>query len=109
MSGDFRVEVPRGGDLYIFKRIFTNEDDELAQAILRDCGNSIGQEGALLVVEPDISTEYGVLYDILMITLTGGRLRTKAAYRELLSNTGFKLGYVVETGSYLSIIEGVPA
>lgn len=108
IGGDYSVEFPEGGDLYIFKRIFTQEIDESAEAILRNCRNSLSQGGAVLIVEPDISTEYGILYDILMLALTGGQLRSESAYRELLSNAGFRLGRVVGTSSYLSITEGLP-
>lgn len=43
-----------------------------------------------------------------MLTVTGGRERTEAEYRELLSKAGFELTAVVPTASPVSIVEARP-
>jgi hypothetical protein len=43
-----------------------------------------------------------------MLVWTGGKERTEAEHRALLSAAGFELSKVVPTRSSLSVVEGVP-
>ena len=46
--------------------------------------------------------------DLLMLVYAGGRERTAAEYRDLLTSTGFAMKRILPTGSALSIIEATP-
>jgi len=109
VGGDCLKEVPKGGDVYILKRVLVAFEDKSAEKMLENCRNAIVPGGKLLIVDPNVTSPYGNLYDILMLAVTpGGRIRTEAEHRDLFSRVGFKLSRVVPTNSYLSIIEGVP-
>ncbi len=47
--------------------------------------------------------------DAHMLVLTGGRERTEAEFRKLVSDAGFRLDRVVPTESPLSLLEATPA
>ena len=109
VEGDFLNEVPKGGDLYILKRVLVAFEDKISEKILVNCRDAMEPDGRLLIVDADVNSPYGNLADILMLAFTpGGRIRTEAENRDLLSRVGFKLSRIVSTNSYLSIIEGVP-
>ena len=86
IGGNFTSSVPHGGDLYIFKRIFTSESDERLVQALQNCKESMNPGGKILTIEPNINTDYGTLYDILMLAMTGGRLRSQEEYQKLLDS-----------------------
>ncbi len=109
VEGDFLKEVPKGADVYILKRVLVSFEDKSTEKILENCRDAIEPNGRLLIVDPNVNSPYGNVYDILMLAMSpGGRTRTEAEHRDLLSRGGFKLSRVVPTNSYLSIIEGVP-
>jgi len=109
VGGDCLKEIPKGGDVYILKRVLVAFEDKSAEKMLANCRKAIVPDGRLLIVDPNVNTPYGNVYDILMLAMTpGGRIRTEAEHRELFSRAGFKLSRVVPTNSYLSIIESVP-
>ncbi|MFQ6030308.1 MAG: methyltransferase, partial [Dehalococcoidia bacterium] len=108
LEGDFTVEIPRGGDLYIFKRVFTSETDQRANLALNNCREAMNRQGKLLMIEPDLGSAYGGLYDILMLAMTGGKLRSQEEYQELLVGSGFGISQEVHTNSYLNLIEAAP-
>ncbi|MFQ6030998.1 MAG: methyltransferase [Dehalococcoidia bacterium] len=108
IGGDFTVSVPQGCDLYIFKRIFTSESDERVVTALGNCRESMNRDGRVLTIEPNIGCEYGSLYDILMLAMTGGRLRDQQEYQKLFGQAGLEIARVVNTSSYLTIIESAP-
>ncbi len=109
VEGDFLNEVPKGGGVYILKRVLVAFEDKSSEKILENCRDAMEPDGRLLIVDPNVNSPYGNVYDILMLAMSpGGRTRTEAEHRDLLSRGGFKLSRVVPTNSYLSIIEGVP-
>ena len=109
VEGDFLKEVPKGGDVYILKRVLVSFGDKSSEKILENCRDAMEPDSRLLIVDPNVNSPYGNVYDILMLSMTpGGRTRTEAEQRDLLSKGGFKLSRVIATNSYLSIIEGLP-
>ncbi len=108
-GGDFLKEVPKGGDVYILKRVLSAFEDKSSEKILENCRDAMVPDGRLLIVDANVNSPYGNLYDIMLLAFPGGRMRTEAENRDLLSRVGFNLSRVVPTNSYLSIIEGVPA
>jgi len=111
VAGDFFVSVPAGGDAYILKRVIHDSDDERAGAILRNCHRAMPEHGRLLVIElvlpPGNDPSLGKLFDLLMLVDLGGRERTEADYRTLLTGAGFELTAVTPTPSLVSVVEGV--
>jgi hypothetical protein len=109
IGGDFHRSVPSGGDVYILKRILPAFDDAQATIILRNCRDAMGPGGRVLVVDPDTSSLYGSLFDISMLVLFGGRLRTQDDLRGLFVKSGLALTRAVTTQSTLWLVEGCPS
>jgi SAM-dependent methyltransferase len=117
VAGDFFASVPAGGDAYVLKWVIHDWDDEHSIAILRSCRRAMARDGRLLLVERVVperidqsaDTQGIVLGDLNMLLWTGGRERTAAEYRALLTSAGFTLARIVPTATQLSIIEGARA
>jgi hypothetical protein len=70
----------------------------------------------LLVVEgiypehigQDLLSRGSTRNDVNMLVVTGGRPRSEAEFRELLTATGFRLARIVPTMSGASVIEAEP-
>lgn len=113
-SGDFFKELPSGADAIIMKHILHDWDDDSATRILQACHRALGPRGKVLIVDPVVPPgnvpHYGKLLDLEMLVLTPrGRERTKAEFKEVLSNAGLRLARVIATKSPLSIVEAVKA
>ena len=106
-GGDFLQAVPAGGDVYLLKRILPAFNDSQVQSILCNCRNAMAQDGRVLVADPDTSSLYGSLFDIAMLAIFDGRLRTEAELRELFAGAGLTLSRMIETRSTLRLVEGV--
>lgn len=111
IAGSFFDAVPAGGDIYMFKRVLHDWDDEICRALLRRCRSVIPNHGRLLVVDavipPGNEFHPGKLADLMMLTVTG-RERTEAEFRELFAAAGFRLTRIIPTPRPLSFVEGVP-
>lgn len=95
VAGDFTEAIPRGGDVYVLSRVLHDWDDEQCRTILKRCAEAMPRHAELLVVErllpEDDSPALAVAWDIHMMCNVGGRERTVAHYRRLLSEAGFEL------------------
>ena len=109
VGGSYFEAVPPGGDIYLLKRVLQEHEDEPAREILGRCRAAMADGGRLLVAEPDISTRYGQLFDIFMLAVLGGRLRSEAEMRDLFVGSGLRLTRTIGTRSALRLFEGVPA
>ncbi|MFI7065993.1 methyltransferase [Kribbella sp. NPDC050124] len=95
--GNFFDEVPKGADAYLLKQILHDWDDAAALQILRNCRAAMPPTAHLLILErmlPELASPKDVptlLVDIHMLVVTGGRERTEAEFRSLLSQAGFTL------------------
>jgi hypothetical protein len=111
VSGDFFKSVPSGGDAYILKAVIHDWDDERAAVILMNCRRAMAENSRLLLIEAVIPSGNEPLFhkfmDLNMMVMTGGRERTEAEYRALLSAAGFKLTRIVPTQFEMSVIEAV--
>lgn len=96
VGGDFFEGVPEGGDAYILSNVIHDWDDDKAVAILSKVRNSISPGGRLLLVEmalggkseePDLAR----MTDLNMLTLTGGKERTRQDFVRLLGRARFEL------------------
>ena len=109
VSGDFFQSVPQGGDAYILKAVIHDWDDSRAKAILMNCRRAMAANSRLLLIEAAILPGNGRFFykfmDLNMMVMTGGRERTEAEYRELLTAAGFRPTRIVPAGFELSVIE----
>lgn len=113
IGGDFFEAVPAGGDIYTMRWIIHDWEDGKSIRILRNIRDVIPPDGRLLLAEAVVpaGTEphFSKFFDLIMLTMTGGRERTEAEYEDLLGRAGFRLSRIIPTDSFLSIIEAVPA
>jgi hypothetical protein len=112
-EGSFFDSVPRGADAYVLKNIMHDWPDEKAVQILRNVRAAAGPRATVLLVElviPNHDRDFpGKWADLEMLLNLGGRERTAAEYRGLLSQAGFRMTRVVQTASPLSVVEATPA
>lgn len=116
-TGSFFESVPGGSDAYLLKSVIHDWNDERSIAILKTCREAMAPGAKLLLVErimperieaspPHQSVAQS---DLNMLVGPGGRERTEAEFRALLSSAGFRLVRILPTGPNSGIIEGVPA
>jgi hypothetical protein len=109
MAGDFFATVPRGGDVYILKKVIHDWDDDRATAILRNCRAAMGETARLLLIEtivpPGNEPSSAKLLDLLMLIYAGGRERTETEYRALLAGADFDMRRIISTPAGINIIE----
>jgi O-methyltransferase len=95
VAGNFMQEVPAGGDLYVLSQILHNWDDDRYRVIAGNCHRASRPGGHLMVIEyvlpdgPEPSLAH--LMDLIMLTLLGGRERTRAQHEALLGSCGYTL------------------
>ncbi len=108
---DFFQEVPGGFRAYMMKHIIHDWDDNDARTILRKCREAVPSDGALLLIEWEISqanrSSVGKMTDLIMLVLNGGKERTPEEFGTLLEESGFRLNRVLPTAAGLSILEAL--
>ncbi|WP_353143101.1 methyltransferase [Enterobacter sp.] len=112
VEGDFFEACPVA-DIYLLKYILMDWPDEKAIQILQSCRNAMKENSRLLIFEPLIKKENNEQgrfeIDLLLLTsFDGGRARTESEYLTLFEKTSLKLNTIIDTRSYLSILEVVP-
>ncbi len=108
VAGSFFEAVPKGGDVYILKRVIHDWDDDRAANILRNCRAAMPPSGRVLVAEritgegndPDLNK----YLDIVMLAVTGGVERTEQQFAQLLARSGLRLERVVPTRAGMSVL-----
>ena len=111
VGGDFLAAIPAGGDMYLIKRVLVDRDDTQAHTLLRHCREAMGPQGRVLVADPDLTSPYGLFFDLAMLMFFGGesRIRTETELRTLFASAGLQLTRTMATSSALRLVEGVPA
>jgi hypothetical protein len=111
--GDFFTSIPEGADLYIFRNIIHDWNDEDSITILKNCRNACGADSKVLILEyvipPGNSPFGGKWLDLMMLVGVGGQERTEIEYRSLLEAAGFQVNRLIPTATEMSIIEAQPA
>jgi hypothetical protein len=93
VAGSFFDAVP-AGDVYLLSSILHDWNDERAHAILRTVRTAAPSHARLLirdaVIPADNSPHRNKWLDLLMLVLAGGRERSEADWRDLLTSAGFE-------------------
>lgn len=113
VSGDFFDAVPAGGDAYLLSNVIHDWDDDAAARILDRCRAAMPDTACVLLVEivlPDgRQPSMAKFADLEMMVMTaGGRQRTEAEHRTLLSRAGLRLTRIVPSSGMVSLVEAVP-
>ncbi|GAA1027947.1 methyltransferase [Virgisporangium ochraceum] len=100
IGGDFREEVPSGGDLYLLKGIMHDWDNEPAGRILANCHRAAQPGSSILSLEGIVRDEPPLdpmvhLIDLAMLLLVGGRERTRKEFDALFGGAGYRIESVV--------------
>jgi hypothetical protein len=109
-AGDFLAgPLPCGADIYILKKVLHDWSNEQAVRILRTCHAAMSDRSILLVIEPVVplgnEPSPAKLLDLFMLVWPGGRERTEAEHRELLTSADLSVARVIPTGLPISILE----
>jgi SAM-dependent methyltransferase len=110
-AGSFFERVPTGADVYVAVQVLHNWPDEEASRILRRIREAITQNGRLLLIEvvvADDEPSATAFVDAVSFFWLGGTERTKAAWRQLLERSGFRLDRI-RPREWVSAIEALPA
>lgn len=107
-AGNFFDSVPAGGDVYLLKHVLASWPDEDCLRILRNCRSVMDVGSRLLVVNsliPEGNEPHpGKTVDALMMTVLGGKGRTRREYEELLERSGFRVDEVIDASQHASLI-----
>ncbi len=113
VGGNFFESVPVGGDTYTMRWIIHDWEDSKSIKILENIRRVMPDSGKLILAEAVVPANgephFSKFFDLIMLTMTGGRERTEREYGALLETAGFKLKRIISTDTFLSIIEAVPA
>jgi hypothetical protein len=103
VSGNFFTDPITPADVYVLSQILHDWDDERAATILRNCRNSIPDDGRMLVLDAVVPSgpepHFRKLFDLHMLVLLGGKERTYDEWQTLFATTGFKLSSIRAAGS----------
>jgi len=106
--GDFFVDDLPGADVSLLMHIIHDWDDVDARRILSAVARVNEPGHTVLLFEwilPDAPDDFANVFDVFMLTITGGRERTASQYQRLLDDTGFDLVAIHPTNSPIRIIE----
>lgn len=108
-SGDFFKDSLPACEAYLLMEIIHDWAEEEAEAILKAIRKAAPPHAKLLLIETiipeDAGPDWSKMLDIHMLTLLGGKQRTRKEYEDLLISTGFALDREIDTGAGISILE----
>lgn len=111
VGGDFFVEVPSGGDVYLLSSVLHDWEVGDCTTILQNCRRAMSPQSRLLLVEvvlpdDDRFTDAAML-DINMMVVTGGKERAESDWHALVQGAGLRISEIVPSGDY-SILVCIP-
>jgi hypothetical protein len=110
--GDFFSSISEGADIYMFRNIIHDWDDERSINILKNCERACRTRGKVLLLEyviPEGNIPFaGKWLDLMMLVGPGGQERTEEEYRVLLESAGLEVTNIIPTSTEMSIIEAQP-
>lgn len=112
VSGNFFDHIPKNGDLYLFKVILHDWNDNEALHILRNCHKVIPKNGVVLIIEKLIekenhSNDLTCLGDINMLVTLSGKERSLNDFIVLLNQANFAYRQKITTDTPFSLIEAI--
>lgn len=117
IPADLLEAVPPGADVCILKHVLHGYDDMQAIRILRNCNDSMPENGRILILEfvlpakvdqVDSELEKRLMSDLNMMAVTGGRERTEGEWTSLIEQAGLQLVQRRPVpGDLASVIEAV--
>jgi len=102
----------------VLKGVIHDWEDQEAIAILRTCRAAMKRDSKLLLIDrilperidpSDALTRAKFIHDINMFINPGGRERTEAEFRRLLSRASLRLSRVIPMPSLQAVMEVEPA
>jgi len=112
-SGDFFSGSLPVCDAYLLMEVIHDWGDEESVAILKAIRRAAPSHAKFLLIETivpdDPGPDWSKLLDIHMLTLVGGKQRTRQEYEALLERAGFSVEREIDTGAGISIIEAAIA
>jgi hypothetical protein len=108
-AGDFFKDTLPACDAYLLMEVIHDWGDKESDAILQAIRRAAPDHAKLLLIEAivpdDPGPHWSKLLDIHMLTLVGGRQRTRGEYEALLNKAGFSVEREIDTGAGVSILE----
>lgn len=109
VGGDATAKVPVEADVYLLKGVLQQHGNEAARAILENCRAAMKPGARLAVIErllPErpANDPAAVILDLHLMTIYGGRARTRAEMEALLTDGGLAVEEVARTTEGLSVI-----
>ena len=87
-------------------------DDDQTVALLSAVRKAAPPQARVLVIETIIADvpgpDWSKIMDIIMLSFTGGKQRSRSEHEQLLNTAGFRLERVIPTMADVSILEAVP-
>ena len=113
VAGNLFQSVPRGGDAYILRGMLCDYDDVVGNDVLRICRRATAPSARLLIIDriadgPNSGLP-AKLFDLFMLVMTAGVVRTRQEFEALLESSGFRLLHTAHTRSAHCVIEAAPA
>ncbi len=108
--GDATTGVAVVADLYLLKSVLQQHDDAAAQAILTNVRRAMPDCARLVVIERLLPERVAddpaaIMLDLHMMTITGGRIRTRAEMEALIAEAGLTVRGASRTYEGLAFIE----
>ncbi len=108
LKGSFFKPINAQCDTAILKRVLHDWNDKECVQILSNAKNTLRPGGKLLIIETILEgpkdPQLTRIFDLLLLTLFGGRERYLQDYQDLLKRSGMKLSQVLTTDCSMSII-----
>lgn len=92
--------LPRGGDLYLLRRVLNDWPDDDKQRILSRCAEAMGRDARLIVLGGVVADEEEQMWpDLVMLLLVGAGDTPLSRFRELSSRAGLRIRRVYNSSA----------
>ena len=111
-AGDFFTDPLPAADTYLIMDVIHDWDDDQAAALLSAVRKAAPPQARVLVIETILADvpgpDWSKIMDMIMLSFTGGKQRSRSEHEQLLNKAGFRLERVIPTMADVSILEAVP-
>jgi len=109
-AGDFFKDALPVCDAYLLMEVIHDWSDTESVSILKAIRRAAPANAKVLLIEEmvpdDTGPAWSKMLDIHMLTLIGGKQRTRREYEALFNAAGFSFNREIDTGAGISILEG---